>query len=732
MTLGAFGAAMVFNNLITGRTLNQIHDLCCFATPYPGGDGGYLQVTRLNGHGPALLVIPSGNTPFEAYRPLYKDPTPRGVTFEGFYEWMTCTKAYADTSWKSARHWNKPTERIIKPGQSVKYAFQFVLSKSIPDIEKTLIDYRRPVAVGIPGYVLPTNEDGHLFIHSSSSIKRISVYPKKALRISPSLRELAKGWKGVKLKGLLRGRCRVTIQYANGQSQFVQYYITPPEAVQVARYGKFMSEHQWFVDPSDPFHRTDSFMPWNQDTHSIVLQHNNSWFVGLSDEIGAGPSVGMAMKNSGQLDLKEIHQLDLYASKCLWGHVQNKNFSVRAGLFYYEPKLLPNYKYTVQYGWDKARAETTWRTFNYPHVTCVYYELYRIARYHPEIKLRHPWNWYLDHAYHTMMAIPKFAPGYTTEGLMVGSVFPRLIEDLKREGWDNDANKAISYMHSREAVWKTLKYPFGSEMPWDSTGQEEIYTWCRYFNDNSKARTTINAIMGYMPTIPNWAYNGAARRYFDGAVNGCKYTQIVQMTNHYGSAINSIPVMDDYRRHPTDTLLLRIGYAGLDQILCNIAPSGFASYGFVTDPAVLKFDPNTADYGIAFYGYARNAGAYVMHSTRFGWLNFGCNVKLTGNEMVVHPVDGFQKRIFFAPYHLWITLDSGKIDHAIFNLKTRKVYLVLKPGTSVTKQCYLRMKVTGTDISHSKPWITETGVPMTRGAYVVPLKRNNTTIELKQ
>ena len=32
----------------------------------------------------------------------------------------------------------------------------------------------------------------------------------------------------------------------------------------------------------------------------------------------------------------------------------------------------------------------------------------------------------------------------------------------------------------------------GSEMPWDSTGQEEIYTWCRYFGADEKALVTLN------------------------------------------------------------------------------------------------------------------------------------------------------------------------------------------------------------------------------------------------
>jgi len=90
---------MVWNNVITGRSLEQAHEQCSFADPYIGHDAGYVQVTRLSGAGPALLVLPEGRTPLEAYGPIldppktgskdpvavFTDATPRGQTFEGFH-----------------------------------------------------------------------------------------------------------------------------------------------------------------------------------------------------------------------------------------------------------------------------------------------------------------------------------------------------------------------------------------------------------------------------------------------------------------------------------------------------------------------------------------------------------------------------------------------------------------------------------------------------------------------
>lgn len=41
---------------------------------------------------------------------------------------------------------------------------------------------------------------------------------------------------------------------------------------------------------------------------------------------------------------------------------------------------LPNFNYSGHPCWDKARSETRWRSYNYPHVTALYWSLYRLAR----------------------------------------------------------------------------------------------------------------------------------------------------------------------------------------------------------------------------------------------------------------------------------------------------------------------------------------------------------------
>src|SRR6185503_2739662 len=135
--IGALGIPMVFNNMITGRNLKEAHEKCSFSDPYIGQDAGYLQVTRLSGAGPALVVVPDGQTPFEGYQ-LLNEPTRPSQTFEGVFAWMAHTRAFAEEEWRDATPWNPPTSTTLLPGATRNYGLKFLLADTTRNIETTL------------------------------------------------------------------------------------------------------------------------------------------------------------------------------------------------------------------------------------------------------------------------------------------------------------------------------------------------------------------------------------------------------------------------------------------------------------------------------------------------------------------------------------------------------------------------------------------------------------------
>ncbi len=84
-------------------------------TPTSGRTPATCRCPASRGSGQTLVVVPLGRTPFEAYNPLLTDPTRRGITFEGFFEWVAHSQAFAEEEWSEAEPWNPPTSATPGP-----------------------------------------------------------------------------------------------------------------------------------------------------------------------------------------------------------------------------------------------------------------------------------------------------------------------------------------------------------------------------------------------------------------------------------------------------------------------------------------------------------------------------------------------------------------------------------------------------------------------------------------
>jgi uncharacterized protein DUF5695 len=777
--IGSLGMPMIFNNLLDGKTLEQAHAQNVLYDPYTGGDGGYLQVTRLSGEASSLIVVPYGHTPFEAYNPLLNDPTPRGITFEGFYEWLVCSKAYAENEWKTAQPWNEATSIVLRPGETRSYGVQFLLSGTARDIEKTLIAHKRPVAVGIPGYVVPMDVDARLFLDYTREVRKIEVEPAGALEIAPAAPVLdnvraveggvaggvganaraveggvaggvganaraveggvaggvGSGWKAYAVHGRLWGRARLSITYADGLVQTIQYKVIEPEKKVVASYGHFLTTEQWFDRPGDIFHRSPGVITYDEEKKAQVVQDNRVWIAGMSDEGGAGSWLGAVMKQLVLPDKMELEKLEAFADQTLWGHIQYDSgvheYGVRKSLFYYAPDSLPKGTYDTAINfrtwsaWPLKEAASTGRSYDYPHVAAAWWVLYRLARYHEGLVSTHPWDWYLEHAQRTILAMVDQAPYYSEFGQMEGTVFYLILRDLRAEGLTDRADAVEAVMKKRALHWRSLQYPFGSEMPWDSTGQEEVYMWSLFFGYSEKADVTLKAILAYMPTVPSWAYNGNARRYWDFLYAG-KLKRIERMIHHYGSELNAIPVLTEYRRKG-DIYLLRVGYGGVLGGISNIDRDGFAPCAFHSFPATLANDGISGDYGSGFFGYAVNTATYLVKDRQFGWLGFGGNVTRQNDWITAEVTTAGRAAAYIAPVGLWLRLPAGRLVSVSYQAGTGAVKLVLEPGDAYTPEAYLQveqpMRVQGVG-DYTTARVKE------RGMYEIPLGKAPTTVYL--
>ncbi|KAI0644006.1 hypothetical protein C8Q79DRAFT_1002030 [Trametes meyenii] len=677
--IGSLGAPLEFNNIFTGRSAAQTNELCSLFDPYIGQDAGYVQVTPLLGTLPPLLVLPVGKSPLEGWRFLPEDTSTslgyQSQTFEGLYEWQFHTLAYAQNEWKNVTPWNAPSSATLLPGETRTYGLRFVLAPSIRGIEEALQGAKRPVAVGIPGYILPSDQPGKLFLNFPSSVKSLSVSPSGALSWTKNSDARSPGWVGYTVTAHTWGRSRLTITYADGTVQTVHYYITKPAVQTLADLGNFLTTESWFDDPSDPFHRSPSVISYDREVNAIVKDDPRAWIPGLSDEAGAGSWLAAAVKQFAQPSAAEVAKMEQFINQTLLG----------SAVYFYQPSLVPNYAYPSSifwgnwWSWNQAASYATDRAYDYVHVIAAYWSLYRVARNYPSLVKTHTWEWYLNQAVTTVASMTNGRVGYANDGLMEETVVRYLLDDLKREGLTANATLVESRMQAREKVWAGERYPFGSEMAWDSTGQEGVYAWATYFNDTTTATNTLNSIIAYQPAIPHWGYNGNARRYWDNVYGG-KLQRIERQIHHYGSGLNAIPLISQFRATPTDYYLLRVGFGGLSGPLSNIDQGGFAAASFHSFADTLKWDGYSGDYGPNFVGHALEMGTYIVDHPDFGWQAFGGSVVATSPTIRVQALDSVRKRVFVAPIGAWLSLDAGAFKEIDFNPTKKTLTLTIVPA----------------------------------------------------
>ncbi|KAF4961143.1 hypothetical protein FGADI_379 [Fusarium gaditjirri] len=736
--LGSLGFPTEFNSIFTNRTAEEMQAHCSLADPYIGMDAGHIRVSPVKGTGKGLVVTPLNGTKtaLEAYRdlkePWFESTGYASQTFEGFYEWQVLTKAWGENEWKNQEPWNKPTSKLLKPGESLKVGFLFSLSESIRDFDNAVRKTGTPVVVGVPGYTIPRDLHAQLFLLSDSDVASIDISPNGAFEVTnSSTRILTRYW--LSPSSSAWGRVRVSIKYNDGKVQTVHYYITKTTPETLNDLGSFLTTKAWFNDSSDPFNRSPSVMTYDYEKSAIVEQDPRVWIAGLSDEGGTGAYVAAILKQVVQPNAEEIAKLDEFVQTTIWGRLQRQDYGVRKSLFYYDRKLDYPYSKHIDWtswtSWNRESSESVDRAYNYVHVVVAYWSMYRVARAYPELTSK-PWTWYLSQAQKTIVRMTQKDVRYKDVGLMGETVFGEVLTDLRREGDDSAADAVESTMKERAELWHSQDIPYGSEMAWDSTGQEGVYYWTRHFGFNESVQKTINSVLGYTPSVPHWGWNGNARRYWD-FIYGGKLQRIERQIHHYGSGLNSQVLLSAFRDNSFDTYLLRVGYAGSTAPLTNINQDGFPSAAFHSRPDTLKWDSITGDYGGGLIGTVLNSGTYAAQDKDLGMVAFGGTIQKYRAEYFVTPTGAVQ-RIFIGPFKVMVTVDVGCISKFSFRSKLSGLEkhwgiidftLSQAGGTPNAAKAAVWIESTG-----DEEWQLEAGhnvgIKEGRGGWIVPLPKS--------
>ncbi|VUC32447.1 unnamed protein product [Clonostachys rosea] len=151
-------------------------------------------------------------------------------------------------------------------------------------------------------------------------------------------------------------------------------------------------------------------------------------------------------------------------------------------------------------------------------------------------------------------------------------------------------------------------------------------------------RSALNCVLGYVPTVPHRGYHGTAGRCWDFGVAG-KDQITERQIHHYGSGLKSLVPLSAFRGNPSDSYLIKAGYAGTSGPLSNIHDDGFASCAMHARPEHFYYNHNSADYGQNFLAMSLGSGAYLVDNEEFGLAVYSGLITGTGEAVEVRLTD---------------------------------------------------------------------------------------------
>jgi hypothetical protein len=105
-------------------------------------------------------------------------------------------------------------------------------------------------------------------------------------------------------------------------------------------------------------------------------------------------------------------------------------------------------------------------------------------------------------------------------------------------------------------------------------------------------------------------------------------------------------------------------------------------------------------------------------------------VSEAGGRITVQVTDSFRRRVYLAPYGLYLTLDAGRFQRVEIDPATGAVSVTLAPATGSTPRAYLRVEQPA-QLPGAGDYAPVSSFESERGAFVVPLGSSATVGALR-
>lgn len=672
------------------------------------GNNSFIFWQRPTGLGPYLVMVPGAGTALEYFSTAQTD-TERAV-FKAFIHSDYSGNKEKIGNWRQAH-----SAATIPAKGSRSYSFKFRFADNYQMVRDLLVAEGLIDVRVLPGMTIPSDLSATIALRTEQVIKSVNAeFPSET--VVKYTGEKQKGTLFYEIKFAHLGENKITIEYGDHLKTDLEFFITEPLETLYKKRASFIVNHQQHRDSTKWYNGLFSIYDMKNKIlrgpdNADGFDKSRLTYVMASDDPVLGKAPFLAAKNVFYPEQKEIDAIEYYIKNFVWGGLQRKDTEKPNpyGL-YGTPNWLINRdslqrsKNVNDVNKDKMHI---WRSYDYPHIMMLYFEMYKIAKLHPGMTHYLDKEGYLERAKETAKAYFKYPyeilPWYETYkwGCYNELLIVDLIAELEKNGSDKDADFLRKEWEKKAKYFiYDDPYPFRSEYAVDATAYESTHALAKYavlnpmkpdsnlwFDKNLKkwySHPTINPGDAKAFMKREIAANIASRGWLETSYYyyGSDFRgKSDSFTLSYMSQMGGWAILDDALNFSDQPAAeFSVGYGGyLSSFALINSGTSKSNYGYwypgkENDGASgWAFEPQQkastwigktqgrgpwyydGEIDLGFGGATRMAATIITSDPVFGLIAYGGDLQHKGNTLAVVPKDGLRARFY---YHV----NGEKID----------------------------------------------------------------------
>lgn len=750
------------------------------------GDGSFLYFTRPSGKPPYLMILPGEGTGLE-----YFDGG-RG----GYCVYIHSAAAAAAVE---SGTWRQPNTSVTIGGNtgrnSLRHSFRIAWADSWDMMRQLLYDEGLFDIRVVPGMTVPSDLKAQFSLHTRNVVDSVvAEFPAQTEIIC--LGEKKPGHHLYEVSFRKLGENMLTVHYGKGQKTYLEFFATEPLETLVKKRSSFIvnsTQHRdttkWYNGLFSAYDMKNGILRGPDNTDGF-----DGWwgYVLACDDPGLCKAPYVAAKNVYFPEQKEIDAVEYYLEYFVWNGLQRTD---KDDPYPYGVYGVPNWK-VARDPVERAKIRHSnldkmkiWRSYDYPHVTMLYYHMYQIAKMYPDKVHYLDAEGYLERAWQTARAYfiypYEILPWYETYkwGCYNELVIENLIADLEKEGRRDEADwlrgeyeKKVKYFVYDD------KYPFRSEYAIDRTAFESSYAFAKYGTLNEmKPDTNLwfdknDSVWYSHPSVSRAdAREFMERQHLAGlAVRGwleAKYFLLgsdftYSSDNHclsYMARMGGSSILDyaiRFADKPWDWI--QLGYASYlaPYALMNTGTpesgygywfpgkhnDGAMGWAFMESKRGNAWIRKEIDRGAWFYdGEAdlgngaifRTAQTVLADDPLFGWFAYGGTLRSTGKSFAVEPRDGVRARFSAVTRGPGFTMEMERDGFAegreiTIARSMKRVRFILENRSDDTHQTLLRLTADArVKVRVDGKRVKQSGEKNGTMSFVLPVSAENHEVTIK-